>query len=203
MRKSFRLFWPVIYLAVFIAAGFMIITLSDTSFSRQQMKANAEDVVTLTADVLDSDIKSIAFDGGSAAIAALLGNNIDVTVQTPADCKQYLESGDLKCLAVLSSERLKGEIFKDIPTAIEQGYDLVSECYQGCGAAKGQDPEVIAYYEKCFQEALADSEVQAAIENMGFEVLYEDHATYQARWESTAESFATILETLGDRLIIA
>lgn len=58
MRKSFRLFWPVIYLAVFIAAGFMIITLSDTSFSRQQMKANAEDVVTLTADVLDSDIKS-------------------------------------------------------------------------------------------------------------------------------------------------
>ena len=157
----------------------------------------------MLAYMVDSDIKSIAFDGGSAAIAALLGNNIDVTVQTPADCKQYLESGDLKCLAVLSSERLKGEIFKDIPTAIEQGYDLVSECYQGCGAAKGQDPEVIAYYEKCFQEALADSEVQAAIENMGFEVLYEDHATYQARWESTAESFATILETLGDRLIIA
>lgn len=157
----------------------------------------------MLAYMVDSDIKSIAFDGGSAAIADLLGNNIDVTVQTPADCKQYLESGDLKCLAVLSSERLKGEIFKDIPTAIEQGYDLVSECYQGCGAAKGQDPEVIAYYEKCFQEALADSEVQAAIENMGFEVLYEDHATYQARWESTAESFATILETLGDRLIIA
>lgn len=157
----------------------------------------------MLAYMVDSDIKSVAFDGGSAAIAALLGNNIDVTVQTPADCKQYLESGDLRCLAVLSNSRLKGDVFKDVPTAIEQGYDLVSECYQGCGAAKGQSEDVIAYYEKCFSEALNDPEVIAAIENMGFEVLYEDHATYQARWESTAESFAKILETLGDRLIIA
>lgn len=157
----------------------------------------------MLALMVDSDIKSVAFDGGSAAIAALIGKNIDVTVQTPADCKQYLESGDLRAVAVLSDSRLTGEAFKDIPTAIEQGFELVSECYQGCGAAKGLPADVIEYYEKHFAEALEDPEVIAAIENLGFEVHFEDHATYQARWDATAESFATILESLGDRLIIA
>ena len=58
MKKTFRLFWPVIYLAVFITGGFLIIMYSNTSYSRQQMQTNTEDVVTLTADVLNSEIQS-------------------------------------------------------------------------------------------------------------------------------------------------
>ena len=38
---------------------------------------------------------------------------------------------------------------------------------------------------------------------MGFEVMYEDHTTYQERWDRAAENFQTIVDTLGDRLIIS
>ena len=38
---------------------------------------------------------------------------------------------------------------------------------------------------------------------MGFEVKYEDHTTYQERWERTTENFQTIVDTLGDRLTIS
>lgn len=157
----------------------------------------------MLAYMVDSDIKSVIFDGGSSCIAALLGNNIDVTVQTPSDAKQYIESGDLRCIAILSDQRLSNPTFKDVPTAIEQGYDLVSECYQGCGAPKGLPENVIEYYEKCFSAALQDPKVIEAISNMGFEVKYEDHTTYQERWERTTENFQTIVDTLGDRLTIS
>ena len=157
----------------------------------------------MLAYMVDSDIKSVIFDGGSSAIAALLGNNIDVTVQTPTDAAQYIESGDLRCVAVLAEERMTDELFADIPTAIEQGYDLTSECFQGVGAPKGLPDEVIAYYEKCFSEALQDPEVVEVISNLGFEVHYENHEEYQARWDRTAEEFQTIVDTLGDRLVIS
>lgn len=165
--------------------------------------SNTHIEMEMLAYMVGSDIKSVIYDGGSAAIAALLGKNIDVTVQTPSDAAQYIQSGDLRCLAILSDKRMSSETFADVPTAIEQGYDLISECYQGCGTAKGVSDEVIAYYEKCFSEALQDPEVIKAINNLGFEVIYEDHETYQARWDTTAENFSTIVETLGDRLQIS
>ena len=165
--------------------------------------SNTHIEMEMLAYMVDSDIKSVIFDGGSSAIAALLGNNIDVTVQTPTDAAQYIESGDLRCVAVLAEERMTDELFADIPTAIEQGYDLTSECFQGVGAPKGLPDEVIAYYEKCFSEALQDPAVVEAISNLGFEVHYENHEEYQARWDRTAEEFQTIVDTLGDRLVIS
>lgn len=165
--------------------------------------SNTHIEMEMLAYMVDSDIKSVIFDGGSSAIAALLGNNIDVTVQTPTDAAQYIESGDLRCVAVLAEERMTDELFADIPTAIEQGYDLTSECFQGVGAPKGLPDEVIAYYEKCFSEALQDPAVAEAISNLGFEVHFENHEEYQARWDRTAEEFQTIVDTLGDRLVIS
>lgn len=165
--------------------------------------SNTHIEMEMLAYMVDSDIKSVIYDGGSAAIAALLGNNIDVTVQAPSDAAQYIESGDLRCIAVLSDQRMTNETYKDVPTAIEQGYDLTSECFQGCGTSKGVPDEVIAYYEKCFSQALEDPEVIEAINNLGFEVMYEDHETYQQRWETTAQEFQEIVDTLGDRLKIA
>jgi len=165
--------------------------------------SNTHVEMEMLAYMVGSDIKSVIYDGGSAAIAALLGKNIDVTVQAPSDAAQYIQSGDLRCVAVLSDKRMTNEVYKDVPTAIEQSYDLVSECFQGCGTSKGVSDEVIAYYEKCFSEALKDPTVIEAINNLGFDVLYEDHETYQARWDTTAENFAEIVETLGDRLQIS
>ncbi len=164
--------------------------------------SNTHYEMEMLAMMVNSDIKSVIYDGGSSAIAALLGNNIDVTVQAPSDAAQYIESGDLRCVAVLSTQRMSNPIYADVPTAQEQGYDLVSECFQGCGTSKGVSAEIIAYYENCFKAALEDPDVIEAINNLGFDVIFEDSSTYQARWESTASNYEAIITALGDRLII-
>ena len=68
-------------------------------------------------------MRYVAFDGGGDAIAALLGGSIEVYTGDVGEMVPYLESGDMRVLAVLSPERLDAP-FDQIPTAKEQGYDV-------------------------------------------------------------------------------
>ncbi len=69
------------------------------------------------------DMRYVAFDGGGDAIAALLGGSIEVYMGDVGEMVSHLESGQMRILAVMSPERLD-EPFAEIPTAIEQGFDL-------------------------------------------------------------------------------
>lgn len=69
------------------------------------------------------DMRYVAFDGGGAAISALLGNSIEVYTGDIGEMKPHLDAGTMRILAVLSNERLDAP-FDDIPTAKEQGYDV-------------------------------------------------------------------------------
>ncbi|SDF00624.1 Bug family tripartite tricarboxylate transporter substrate binding protein [Limimaricola pyoseonensis] len=69
------------------------------------------------------DMRYVAFDGGGDAIAALLGGSIEVYLGDVGEMVSHLESGQMRILGVMSPERLD-EPFAEIPTAIEQGFDL-------------------------------------------------------------------------------
>ncbi|MEB5481863.1 tripartite tricarboxylate transporter substrate binding protein [Shouchella clausii] len=72
--------------------------------------------------VADVDIKVLDVGGESDRMTALLGNQIDFVSTGIGNALNYIESGDFKALAVLSEER--DELAPDIPTALEQGYDV-------------------------------------------------------------------------------
>lgn len=66
------------------------------------------------------DIEIVPFNEGSApAIGALLGDRVDAVAMTPAEIVQYIDSGDVRMLAVGADERL--EAFPDVPTFAEAG----------------------------------------------------------------------------------
>lgn len=65
----------------------------------------------------------VALEGGGEIITNILGNHIDVMSSGIAEVIPYLESGDMRVLAVLSNERLEG-VLAEVPTAKEQGYDI-------------------------------------------------------------------------------
>ncbi len=156
----------------------------------------------MLALMVKSDIKTIIFDGGSPAIAALLGKHIDVTVQAPTECIPHIESGALRCIAVFGTQRMSNKLFKDVPTAREQGYDIVSELWQGCGGPKNMDPKALAYLESAMEKALQDPKVRAGIEALGFEVKFLNSEAYKQKWIDTANSFRHAIETLRDRLSV-
>jgi tripartite-type tricarboxylate transporter receptor subunit TctC len=82
------------------------------------------------ADAHDTEFNWVPYDGGAESVTNLLGGNVDVISTAPATVYQYVESGDMKILAITGTERL--EAIEDVPTLYEAGYeDITMTQYRG------------------------------------------------------------------------
>ena len=75
-------------------------------------------------------IRYLPFSGGSEALIQVVGGQVDAFTGDISEIKGFMESGDLRVLAVLSEERLP-EPFDQIPTAMEQGIRSVAPNWRG------------------------------------------------------------------------
>jgi putative tricarboxylic transport membrane protein len=72
-----------------------------------------------------------------------------------SEIQGFIRSGDVRALAVLSEERVAG--FDDIPTAREQGIDMVAMNWRGLYAPKGISDAEFARWTDALQK-VADSD---------------------------------------------
>ncbi len=104
-------------------------------------------IATKAAGIEDArTIKYVAFEGGGEAITQLLGNHVQAFTGDISEAKGFVDSGDIKVLAVLAEKRLPGDEFKDFPTAIEQGIDAVGANWRGFYAPGGMSDEAYAFW---------------------------------------------------------
>ncbi|MGR0277424.1 Bug family tripartite tricarboxylate transporter substrate binding protein [Marinomonas dokdonensis] len=75
-------------------------------------------------------IRYLAFSGGGEALVQVVGGHVDAFTGDVSEVKGFMDSGDLRVLAVLSEERLPAP-FDQIPTAMEQGIDSVAPNWRG------------------------------------------------------------------------
>lgn len=85
-------------------------------------------------------VKYVAFDGGGEAVTQLLAGSVQAFTGDLSEAKGFVDSGDIKVLAVLAPERLPGE-FAGFPTAKEQGIDALGANWRGFYAPKGMSDE--------------------------------------------------------------
>ncbi|MDD9339735.1 MAG: tripartite tricarboxylate transporter substrate binding protein [Providencia heimbachae] len=87
----------------------------------------------LLAKAVDIDprkMRYVAFEGGGETLTALLGNHIQVLSGDISEMTPYINDGKIRILAVYSDKRLEDGLAK-IPTAKEQGYDIVWPIIRG------------------------------------------------------------------------
>jgi putative tricarboxylic transport membrane protein len=82
-------------------------------------------------------VRYISYDGGGPLTSALLGKKIQVGFSGLGEFEAQVESGELRVLAVSGEERLKSEVFKDVPTLTESDVDLVFVNWRGVLAPPG------------------------------------------------------------------
>ncbi|KZN13327.1 Bug family tripartite tricarboxylate transporter substrate binding protein [Marinomonas sp. TW1] len=75
-------------------------------------------------------VRYLAFSGGSEALVQVVGGHVDAFTGDVSEVKGFMDSGDLRVLAVLSEQRLPAP-FNTIPTAMEQGIDSVAPNWRG------------------------------------------------------------------------
>jgi tripartite-type tricarboxylate transporter receptor subunit TctC len=82
----------------------------------------------------------VPFDGGAPALAAVLGNQIDVASLQVGEAIENIQSGKLTPLTVFGPERI--EYLPQTPTAKEQGLDVEVAQYRFMTVPKGTPQEV-------------------------------------------------------------
>ncbi len=99
-------------------------------------------------------VKYIGLDGGGDAITQTIGGFTQAMTGDMSEIVGFLASGDIRALAVLTDERVAG--FEDIPTAIEQGYDVVAGNWRGLYIPRGVSDETFDMWAGRLQQ-VADS----------------------------------------------
>lgn len=75
-------------------------------------------------------LRWVQFDGGGPAVTQMMGGHVDVVSTDLGEIAGFIESGDVRVLAVLADEPLP-EPFDDLPTAVDQGYDVTGYNWRG------------------------------------------------------------------------
>ncbi|MXN65633.1 tripartite tricarboxylate transporter substrate binding protein [Stappia sp. GBMRC 2046] len=87
-------------------------------------------IAAQTAGIDVKKVKYVAFDGGGEAVTQLLGGHVKAFSGDISEAKGFVDSGDIKIIAVLAPDRLPGD-FDQFPTAKEQGVDVVGANWRG------------------------------------------------------------------------
>ncbi|HGG04391.1 MAG TPA: tripartite tricarboxylate transporter substrate binding protein [Aliiroseovarius sp.] len=110
-------------------------------------------------------VKYIGLDGGGDAITQTIGGFTQAMTGDMSEIVGFLASGDVRALAVLTAERVPG--FDDIPTAVEQGYDVVAGNWRGLYVPRGISDEAFQTWADRLQQVADSDEWKQAMADNG------------------------------------
>ncbi|SDI68907.1 putative tricarboxylic transport membrane protein [Pseudomonas flavescens] len=115
-------------------------------------------LIARAAGIDPRELRYVAMEGGGELATALLGGHIQVASTDISDSVPHIESGDMRILAVFSEERLPGSAVSGIPTAKEQGFDVVWPVIRGFYLGPKVSDEAYAWWKNSFDQLLASDD---------------------------------------------
>lgn len=142
-------------------------------------------------------MRFVSFEGGGEAIAALKGNYVTVFCGDAAEAFQAMDAGaPIRVLAILSERRMVGQR-ASIPTAVEQGYDLVWPVIRGVYAAKLMKDSDYRQWVEFFDSALANPAMGDLREKYNLAPFAMTGAALSRYVEDRARAYREIATELG------
>lgn len=148
------------------------------------------------AGIDPKSVKYVSYDGGGEAVAALLGGNADVIATDASTIATYVKSGDVRVLAVSSSERLEGEL-AEVPTFKESGIDAEFTIWRGIFGPKEMSEGAVTYWSEKLEKMTETDEWKAELERNGWASEYRNSEDFTAYLEEQDEVIVELLTALG------
>lgn len=108
-----------------------------------------------------ADIKGteVPFDSGSPALTAVMGNQVQLSTIQLGEAKPQIDADKVVPVVVFSDER--NTFLPDVPTALEEGYDVPVSQYRALAAPKGLPEDVKAKLVDAVDKTLAEDSTKA------------------------------------------
>ena len=143
-------------------------------------------------------VRYIAFDGGGEAVTQLLAGSVQAFTGDLSEARGFVESGDIRVIAVLAPERLSGD-FAQFPTAREQGVDAIGANWRGFYAPGDMSDAAYDFWVQSIADLYASAEWQAVMAETGLAPLSLQGDAFQ---QFVADSVAQIQQISRDIGII-
>ncbi len=127
-------------------------------------------------NAISADFQYVAYTaGGSPMLTALAAGEIDLCIENAAGGRSMVESGLVRPLASLGSNRL--EVF-DVPTMVETGVDLVFPVWRGVFTKAGVSEDILNQMDEFLGATVESPEFVEYATNNGLPVRYRDHKEF-------------------------
>lgn len=111
------------------------------------------------------ELSYVPYDGGSAVVSAVLGENIDAAVVTSSNVNAQVDSGDLRMLAQSLGDRVEDR--PDVPTFLEEGLTDINDevLWRGVFTKAGTPEDVLQKLSAALKTATEDQRWQDYMAN--------------------------------------
>jgi tripartite-type tricarboxylate transporter receptor subunit TctC len=147
----------------------------------------------LLANETGIEVKHIPFEGAAPAVTALAGGHIQAVSVSLAEVKSQLDAGNVKCIGIMDTKR--SALYPDIPTFVDQGYNITYATWRGIALPKGVDPAIRKALEDALAAAMRDEAFISQAKNLNLDLAYQNSADFE---KFLAENFDAVTKTLQE-----
>ena len=140
-------------------------------------------------------VKYISLDGGADAITQTIGGFTQAMTGDMSEVVGFLKAGEIRVLAVLTDERIPG--FEDIPTAKEQGFDVVAVNWRGLYIPRGVSDETFAMWAGRLQKVADSAEWKQAMAANGLAPFTKVGGDFQSYIDGVVAEVRKLSKELG------
>jgi putative tricarboxylic transport membrane protein len=137
----------------------------------------------------------VSHEGGGDMMINVLNGALDLGIGEVQEISSQLQTGRVKLLGVLMEKRI--ERFPNVPTAREQGIELVVTKFRGLAGPKNIPAEAVQAIEQGMQKVLAKPEYKKIYEQESLIPAYKDQKASRQFVGEFAKDVSTSLRELG------
>jgi len=140
-------------------------------------------------------VKYISLDNGADAITQTIGGFTQAMTGDMSEVVGFLKAGEIRVLAVLTEERIPG--FEDIPTAREQGFDVVAVNWRGLYIPRGVSDDTFNLWAGRLQKVADSAEWKQAMAANGLAPFTKVGGDFQSYIDGLVAEVRKLSKELG------
>ena len=140
-------------------------------------------------------LRWVQFDGGTDAVTQMMGGQLDVVSTDLGEIAGFVESGDIRILAALSTDPIPA--FPEIPTAISQGIDVTGYNWRGLYTGGNVSDEAYNAWVEKLETLYNSDEWQTAAVEFGLVPIWIGGADFETYVREQEQVMAGISRDIG------
>ncbi len=121
------------------------------------------------------DIVHVPYRGANPAMQDLMSGRVDYLCDIITTAKPQIDAGTVKAIAILTKQR--SPVLPNVPTAIEQGFDVEAYTWNAFFLPKGTPEAIVQKLNQATVEAMKTPALRDKLESAGLIIVSDDRTT--------------------------